>query len=527
MKEKFKAFLAKIAIYITNIKTWPKKKKIFGAIILIIVLMILWNIIKPKRIDPDLITVVPVETKDLISTVKSSGSVTSITDLNLSFKTSDLVQTVNVKVGDKVYQGQVLATLKNGNELGSVTQARAALNSAKASLAKTIEGSTTEEVRVAEVTLQNAKDSLIATEKTQNTLVKNARQNLYSNSLSATSTFSNSGTTAPTVTGIYKGDEPTKYTISLYGTNSGGYASFSSTNGDNGSIAISSSGPVALGKNGLFIQFPASVSYSESWEINIPNTASSLYSTNLSTYNSALETRDSAIQSANGAVQSAEANLALKKAAARPVDIDLKQAEVLRAEGQLQSALGIYENTIIRAPASGTVTKMDLKVGELAKALETVVVVQDVSRLYVESNINESNITEVAVGQKVDLTIDAYGPNAYFTGVVTQVEPGATITDGIVNYKIKVSLDENESNIKPGMNANLVITTGQKNGVLAIPNASVTKRDGQNYVLVITNEKKKSYKEVPVTTGIIGSGNLVEIVSGLNIGDKVALVEKE
>jgi HlyD family secretion protein len=526
MKEKIKNLWSRLSLYISNIKTWPLKKKIIRGVVLLVILLIIWNVVKPKTIDPDLITVVPVETKDLISTVKSSGSVTSVTDLNLSFKTSDLVQTVNVKVGDKVYKGQVLATLKNGNELGSVTQARASLASAQAQLAKTIEGSTTEEVKIAEVTLQNAKDSLNSTKRSQDILVNNARQTLYSSSLSAISTFTNSSTSTPTITGIYRGNDPTEYTINPSATGGGGYATFSSTNGDSGIININTNSPIALGKYGLFINFPASVGYNESWKVVIPNTASTSYSTNLSLYNNAIENRDSAVQLAQGSVDSAQANLDLKKAAARPVDIDLKQAEVLRAQGQLQSALGSYENTVIRAPADGTVTKMDLKNGELAKALETVIVVQDVSKLYVESNINESNITEVAIDQKVDLTIDAYGPNEYFTGTVTQVEPGATITDGIVNYKIKVSLDEKDKKVKPGMNANLVITTGQKNGVLAIPNAAVNKRDNKNYVLVITNEKKKSYKEVPVTTGIIGSGNLVEIVSGLNVGEKVALVEK-
>ena len=481
----------KIKNYFLNIKNLSLKKKIIRLVVLLIIIFIFWNIVKPKRINPDLITIVPVETKDLISTVKSSGSVTSVTDLNLSFKTSDLVQSVNVKVGDRVYKGQVLATLKNGNELGSVTQARAALASAKASLAKTIEGTSTEEIRVAEVALESA------------------RTYLYSNSLQAISNSSSSSSTAPTVSGTYTGSSENEYTLSTYGTGAGVYISFTSTSGETGSFALTANSPTKLGSYGLFVTFPtSSFSSNESWIIKVPNTASSSYSSNLNAFNNA------------------KANLDLKKSAVKSVDVDLKQAEVMRAEGQLQSALGIYENTIIRAPSNGTITKMELKVGELAKALETVIVVQDVGNLYVESNINESNITEVAIGQKVDLTIDAYGPNEYFTGVVTQVEPGATITDGIVNYKIKVSLDKSDKKVKPGMNANLVITTGKKDAVLAIPNASVTKRDNQNYVLVITNEKKKSYKEVPVTTGIVGSGNLVEIVSGLNVGDKVALVEK-
>ncbi len=532
MKEKISTQIAiilnKIKTYFVNFKTLPTKKKITRIVILLVILFIIWNVVKPKTIDPNLITVIPVETTNIISTVKSSGVVTSVTDLNLSFKNSDLVQTLNVSVGDKVSTGQILATLKNGNELGALTQARASLASAQASLQKTIEGSSSEEVRVAEVSLENAKRSLNNTQKLQDTLVKNARINLYSNGLTAVSSYTNSSTTAPVISGTYYGETEEEYTINIYGTGNGSSANITSTGGDSGSIPVTTNGPVKLGTRGLYVQFSsANSSSSESWKIKVPNTASSTYSTNLSAYNSALETKDSAIETAQATVDNASANLDLKKAAARPVDIDLKQAEVLRAQGQLQSAQGAYENTIIRAPANGTITKADLKVGELAKSLDPVIVLQDVSKLYVESNINESNITEVFAGQTVEITIDAYGPNKLFTGIVTMVEPGATITDGIVNYKVKVSLDVNDVNIKPGMNANLVIKTGEKNNVLAIPNASVEKRDGKNYVLVITNESKKKYIEREVVTGIVGSGNLVEIVSGLATGEKVALVEKE
>lgn len=524
---KIKENLNKIRAYFADIKTWSTKKKITRGLVLLLVLFIVWNIVKPKRIDPKLITIVPVETTNIISTVKSSGVVTSVTDLNLSFKGSDLVQTVNVAVGDKVYTGQVLATLKNGSQLGALTQARASLASAQASLQKTIEGSSTEEVRVAEVSLENAKRSLNNTKKLQDTLVKNARSSLYSNGLTAVSSYTSSTTNAPTITGTFTGDSETEYTINIYGTGSGSYASITSTNGDSGSLPVTTNGPVKLGTRGLYIQFnSANSSSTESWTIKVPNTASSAYSANLSIYNNALETRDSALETAQAAVDAAEANLNLKRAAARPADIDLKQAEVLRAQGQLQSAQGDYENTVIRAPANGTITKADLKVGELAKSLDPVIVLQDVSKLYVESNINESNITSVFASQTVELTIDAYGPNKLFTGLVTMVEPGATITDGIVNYKVKVSLDVNDVNIKPGMNANLVIKTGEKNNVLAVPNASVEKRDGKSFVLVITNESKKRYIEREVTTGIVGSGNLVEIISGLISGEKVALVEK-
>ena len=498
MKEKIKAFTGKISVYFSNIKAWPLKKKIIRLVLLLVLIFIVWNILKPKTIDPKLITVVPVENKDIISTVKASGQVTSVTDLNLSFKASDLVDNIYVSVGERAYKGQVLATLKNGNEAGAVTQARASLASAKASLDRTIEGSTTEEVRVAEVALNSAKNNLNQIKRVQDSLVNSARQTLYSAGLVSVSTLTNSNSEAPTISGTYLSSDEDEYTISVYPSGSGSYASVTSLRGDSGPISINTSTSLPLGSKGLYIKFPASFQTSnanDTWKVKVPNTSSSVYNINLINYNNAIENRISAIAS-------------------------------LRAERQQESALGNYENTIIRAPANGTITKVDIKVGELAKSMETVIVVQDISKLYVEANINESNITEIKNDQDVEFTIDAFGPERKFAGKVTQVEPGATIENGIVNYKIKASLNENQSDVKPGMNANLTVTTGSKFGVIAIPNASVENRDGKKFVKVITNESKKTYIEREVVTGAIGSGNLVEIVSGLNVGEKVALIEK-
>lgn len=517
----------KITLFLNQIKSWPLRKKITRLLILLVILFIIWNVIKPKRINPNLITIFPVESTNLISTVKASGSVTSVTDLNLSFKGSDLVSSVNVFVGQKVRKGQVLATLKNGSELGALTQARASVLSAKASLERTIEGSTTEEVRVAEVTLENAKRAYGNTVKLQDTLVRNALATLYSSSLAAVSTLGITSSNVPTISGTYIGQIEDEYTINVYPTGGGSYAAYTSTQGDSGSMSVSTSGPLPLGSKGLYVTFPTGMNNGETFKIKIPNTASSVYATNLNAYNSALETRSSTLETAQSSIDSAEANLALKKSAARPADVSLKEAEVLRAEGQLQAAQGAYENTVIRAPADGTITRVDVKVGELAKSLEPVIVLQDVGNLYIEANINESNITDVMVGQKVELTIDAYGKDKIFTGLVTEVEPGATITDGIVNYRVKVSLDENDVNVKPGMNANIVITTGSKENVIAIPMAAVENIEGQNFVKVITNEKKKTYIERLVNLGTKGSSNLVEITSGLDLGEKIALVEKE
>jgi RND family efflux transporter MFP subunit len=225
---------------------------------------------------------------------------------------------------------------------------------------------------------------------------------------------------------------------------------------------------------------------------------------------------------AQALVNQRQAELALKKAAARPADLDAADAEVLAASVA-------YENTILRAPADGTIVQIDGKIGERSEPQKEVMVLQDVKNLYVEAKINEASIAKLVLGQKVDMTLDAFGPDTHFTGAVVHIDPSATTEDGVVNYKIKVSIEttpEQLALIRPGMNANIVITVFEKPNTIAIPEAAITKRDGGSFVEVITNEKRKKHAERAITTGVVGDGNLVEVVSGLAATDKIALITK-
>lgn len=504
--EKTEKHFPKVSLYVKQ-----NKKK--SALIGLVILGLLFLILKPKGIDPNTITVMPVESGTLISTVKANGKVTSIVDLELAFKKADIVEEVYVAVGDTVKKGQILATLKNQNELGMVTQARAAL-------ARTLEGATSQEEEVAQVLYDNAVKDYESVKKQQDILVENARRSLYSQGLTAepTSVINDRSVPNPTVSGTYTDTTEGVITVNVY-RSTGGYA-FNTSGMTSITGQVSASNAVSIGK-GLSLQFPTgfSLDSNTTWNITIPNKASTLYTTNLNAYQLAVSARDSALQNADSLVRQRQAELALKKAGPR-------NSDVLSAQGQLQTALGTYENTVIRAPAAGVVTKAAIKPGEFSEALKPVIVIQDVSKLYVEANINESDITTVKEGQPVVFTIDAFGAGRFFKGTVAQVDLAPTIKDGIVNYVIKASLDEDEKEIKSGMNANLVITTQTKENVLSIPGAAITKKGDKSLIKKILNEKTKQFTEVEITTGLKGDGNMTEVLSGLVAGDKIGLIEK-
>ena len=494
-------------------KVHPKRFWVLGGIAVIILLYVIFH----KA--PSTITVVPVTKGDLKSTVLATGQVTSATDLGLSFSASGIVSTLPVSVGDKVYAGQVLATLDNGTEY-------AALKSAQANYQKVVDGSSSQEVAVAQASLASAQSNLLNTQKLQDTLLANAYRQLLNADLTPTLALGQA-TTPPTVTGSYNGTQEGSYTITLHVAGSGSYFGYSGL--DSGTGAISTTSPVAIGGSGLYIQFPANYAQGQdvSWTILLPNTKSPNYLTYSNAYQSALTTHDSAIAAAQASVTQAEANLDLKKAAARPADLDIANAQVLLAKAA-------FEKTIIVAPASGTVVHVDTKIGERADAAKEVIVIQDVGNLYVEANINETNIARVALGQPVAMTLDAFGPDTIFGGKVVHIDPSSTTADGVVNFKIKTSIEAPkcadtaictnlQNGVRPGMNANLVITAWDKPDVVAIPKAAITTAtNGTSTVRVVLDDKDDKFETRTITLGALGDGNLVEITSGLTAGEKIA-----
>ncbi len=499
-----------------------KKRIIWTLVILLLVGPILYKIFKPKN-NADNITTETVKRQDIKQTVLATGQVVSQTDLSLSFKVSGVVANVAVKEGQKVKKGQVLANLDQKDQGAALTSARGSLALAKANYDKVLSGASSEEVAVAQVAVDNAKSALAETKKQQEVLVNNAYKALLNSSLEAIPASANLNDTSLTISGVYNSTEQGQYTIYQEGQS---FYVRGLENSGNQSINTSVSVPLPLGSRGLYVKFPSNISISnDQWTVSIPNTKASNYVTNYNAYQSALETQRVQVRAAENAVATAQAALDLRKAQARPADLAAAEAQALSAQGQVQAASAALENTIIRAPADGTITLVDVRVGELAAALKESIVLQDVGNLHVEANISEANIASVKQDQTIDITFDSLGPDRVFKGQVQTVNPASTLVSGVVNYKITVSLDKLDE-IKPGMTANLTILTGEKQQVLAVPQRAVI-QNGHKTVRVITDAKKKTYKEVEVTTGMEADGGLVEVLSGLAEGQEVVTFIKK
>ena len=513
MKEKGKLFFQK---NIKRKRTW--------VIIVLVLGVSLYFILKTPSSVANTITDVA-KLSDLKETVLATGQVVSNTDLNLAFNTTGIVKSLNVKVGDRVKAGDVIASLDQENAQANITSARGALAAAKARLNKTIEGASSEDITLSEVALASAKLDYENTKTAQEALVKSAYDNMLNSTIEAVPENGTSDYVAPIISGNYNLGKEGVINITSYYSSAGTsfLASGLANASGNGNTIIAQ----PIGDSGLSIKFPSNTNISvNDWVINIPNTKASNYLANYNAYQLALKTQEGALSGAQAMIDQRTAELALKKSAARSSDIDLANADILSAQGQVESALAHYDDTLIKAPVDGTITSVDIKIGQQAVAQSEAIILQDVSNIYIETNINEANIASLSVGMPIDITYDSFGTDKIFKGNITKIDPSSTLVSGVVNYKVTASTEQ-VPELRPGMTANMTINVKERDGIIAIPSRSIVTDDkGNKTIRIITNKRLKKWKSVPIVTGLEGDGGMVEVLSGLSLGDEYVILTK-
>lgn len=173
-----------------------------------------------------------------------------------------------------------------------------------------------------------------------------------------------------------------------------------------------------------------------------------------------------------------------------PDQVKIYETQVAMAESRLESPQ-------IEAPFDGVVTVLSAKVGDLVQAGQQALQIDDLSKLYLDVQISEIDIPDLAVGQEADLVFDAYFETT-FTGEVIEIAPVGENVQGVVEYNVRINMLDADERIKPGMTASVNIVVDEKQDVLVVPNEAIVSIDGQEHVFVRRNG---DYEGVPVTLG--------------------------
>jgi RND family efflux transporter MFP subunit len=230
----------------------------------------------------------------------------------------------------------------------------------------------------------------------------------------------------------------------------------------------------------------------------------------------------------------AKAQLSQTNASPRTQDISLFQAQVAQAQAAWELAKKQLADATIKAPIDGVITESNYKVGEQVNAAEYAFTMVGNNDYEIKVDISEADISKVEIGDPTEVTLDAFGEDIKFSGTVSFIEPAETVIQDVIYYKVTIRIVKNDTlgssfnyydSIKPGMTANVSITTAKKENVIIAPGRAILEKNGQGkFIRIMENGVPR---EVAVSTGLKGDGGLVEIVDGVKEGDEVVTYVKE
>jgi len=406
----------------------------------------------------------PVQRGNLTATLAAGGTVAARSQVVLMFQASGQVKEIDVKVGDQVKTGQVLAKLDTTDLERSVAMAQNALDSSQVQLQKTQEGPKPYDIESAKASLASA-------------------QAAYQDALS-------------------------KYRL------------------DDAQIAVARANvdkaAATVQRAQLAYDWEAhnwlDPNPSLSAQATALTDAQSAYTLTVAAYNQqAVTINNSAIQSAASQVAQAQSALDKLLATPAPEDIAAAEAAVKQNEASLQQAQLALAKASVLAPFDGTVGDIYAQLDQWASTSTQALVLVDLSQVNLMVTLAETDVPKVQMGQEAQILLDAL-QGSVFTGTVTEIDLVGTVTSGVVNYSATITVQDPSESMRPGMNATANIILQQRQNVLLVPNRAV--RTVNTRLRTATVLYEGQLIDVPVTIGLTGDTQS-EVLSGLQEGDVV------
>ncbi|MEH2367380.1 efflux RND transporter periplasmic adaptor subunit [Nostoc sp.] len=418
----------------------------------------------------------PVQRQTLTITVSANGTVKPERSINLSPKNSGILKRLLAKEGDIVKQGQIVAYMDDSNLRGQLTSAQGQVAQAEANLQKAIAGNRPQDIAQSQGALDEAEANL------QKVQTGNRSQDIGQAQARLQSAQA----------ALRQAEDDFVRNQQLY--NAGGISL--QTLNQNRSNRDSAQANVNEAQQALGLQKAGS--------------------------------RPEDVEQARAVVKQRQQALALLKAGTRQEDINAARAQVTSARGSLQNIQAEINDTIIRAPFDGVVTKKFADPGafvtpttassEVASSSSSSIL-SLASTNEVVANLAETNISKISLGQKVSIKADAY-PGKTFEGKVSQIAAQAIVEQNVTSFEVRVSLSDPQRLLRSGMNAEVDFQVGQVQNVLVVPTASVVRQENATGVFVPGKNNRPVFTRIE--TGVTAN-NFTEVKSGLTGDERVLL----
>src|SRR5215218_10308206 len=239
---------------------------------------------------------------------------------------------------------------------------------------------------------------------------------------------------------------------------------------------------------------------------------------------SALDDATSALEMAENRQRAAQGQLVVSRAR-----VTEAQAAVAEASAAVERAQEDLANSTIKAPIRATVLTRDVELGSPVSSIlnlganaTLVMTIGDIEQVFVRGKVDEADIGRVRLGQPARIRVETF-KDKVFNGKVTQISPMGVEKDNVTNFEVRVSIDNPGKELKANMTANAEIVLEEHADALIIPEAAVIYDTQKNaFVEVAAPGTKTGVRKIPVKVGV-GNGTKVQILDGLNAGDKVVL----
>ena len=204
-------------------------------------------------------------------------------------------------------------------------------------------------------------------------------------------------------------------------------------------------------------------------------------------------------------------------------DYDTAEATYRGNQASVDQFKALIARKTLRAPFDGVIGIRQVNLGQYLNTGDAVVSLQSFDPIYVNFTLPQQELSKLAVGQQVDVRLDAYG-DAVFPGQINAVN--SMVDQATRNVQVQATLQNGEQKLRPGMFAKLSVILPQREQVIALPVSSVHYAPYGDSVFIVGDDKDedgkpiKSVKEQFVKLGT-ARGDLIAVVSGVKPGDEV------
>lgn len=422
-----------------------------------------------------------VSTGDVVMTVSGSGQIAASNDVDVEAKGSGALTSLDVKVGDTVSAGQQIASIDPGDAGLQLKEAQLSYNELLASKStanvKSTDSVTQGQAAVASA-YASARSTVLTTRSSLNSSLVTLQNMLADGgylSSADTSAFASTQRSATVATAQQAASDVMAFEKASQGiTAADGQASIRAIM-DTGITAATSLATAAQAAETTLEYLRQQTN-----NLNTSSDATNAYSS-ASSILSAATSALSSLQSAEQGITDSQTSLSETQASA--VNATSQSSDVLSAQLNVQEKQQAYSDFFVTAPFTGIVAKIDVQLGDNVNSGSTVATVLTKDKV-ANITLNEVDATNVHVGDKATLTFDAID-GLTLTGTVEEIDLVGTVTQGVVSYGAKITLDADDPRVASGMTVNADIITDSAQDVLVVPASAISTTNGASYVKVV------------------------------------------